>query len=172
MPEQRVALRSSEDFVVSAHHFTPKGPARGVVVVAGATGVAQRYYRAPETTLVTGLSNGGYLVRWQLENHPELYDGGVDWEGTLWSAEGPNLVEYLPTTLSAYPRYAAGGPDANQVDRLLEAHFAILGANHHAGVFQVDQILLLHLPQFVHDLVSGVLTLETDDDEIAHVASP
>ena len=28
-------------------------------------------------------------VRWQLENRPELYDGGVDWEGTMFTADGP-----------------------------------------------------------------------------------
>lgn len=65
--------------------------------------VRQRYCHPPTRTLATGLSNGGYLVRWQLENHPELYDGGVDWEGTLWTAEGPNLLTFLPPALRAYP---------------------------------------------------------------------
>ncbi|GAB2451319.1 3-hydroxybutyrate oligomer hydrolase family protein [Streptomyces incanus] len=74
--------------------------------------VAQRYHRPPVRTLATGMSNGGYLVRWQLENHPELYDGGVDWEGALWHAKGPNLLTFLPPTLRHYPAYAAGGPAA------------------------------------------------------------
>ncbi|PRX49892.1 3HB-oligomer hydrolase 3HBOH [Prauserella shujinwangii] len=87
--------------------------------------VAQRYHRPPARTIATGLSNGGYLVRWQLENHPELYDGGVDWEGTLWSERGPNLVDFLPAALSAYPRYADGGPDAAGARaELLAAGFA------------------------------------------------
>ncbi|MDH2426312.1 tannase/feruloyl esterase family alpha/beta hydrolase [Sphaerisporangium sp. TRM90804] len=73
---------------------------------------AQRYGRAPRRTYAAGISNGGYLVRWQLENHPELYSGGVDWEGTLWRAEGPNLLTSLPATLRAYPRYAATGDPA------------------------------------------------------------
>ncbi|GAB2815064.1 tannase/feruloyl esterase family alpha/beta hydrolase [Streptomyces chlorus] len=76
--------------------------------------VAQRYHRPPVRTLATGMSNGGYLVRWQLENHPELYDGGIDWEGTLWRSEGPNLFTFLPPTLRHYPTYAAGGPAADQ----------------------------------------------------------
>ncbi|MGP3927405.1 alpha/beta hydrolase family protein [Streptomyces sp. 8N616] len=57
----------------------------------------QTYGHAPRRTYMTGISNGGYLTRWQLENYPELYDGGVDWEGALWTPEGPNLFTYLPT---------------------------------------------------------------------------
>jgi len=53
--------------------------------------IARRYGRAPRRTYVTGISNGGHLTRWQLEHHPELYDGGVDREGTLWTADGPDL---------------------------------------------------------------------------------
>ncbi|MEU1196339.1 tannase/feruloyl esterase family alpha/beta hydrolase [Streptomyces sp. NPDC005813] len=62
--------------------------------------VAQRYGHAPRRTYMTGISNGGYLTRWQLENHPELYDGGVDWEGALWTAHGPNLLTSLPATVA------------------------------------------------------------------------
>ncbi|MGW0632359.1 tannase/feruloyl esterase family alpha/beta hydrolase [Streptomyces sp. NPDC002758] len=62
--------------------------------------VAQRYGKAPRRTYMTGMSNGGYLTRWQLENHPELYDGGVDWEGTLWTTRGPNLFTTLPTAVA------------------------------------------------------------------------
>jgi hypothetical protein len=82
--------------------------------------VAQRYCRPPSRTIATGLSNGGYLVRWQLENHPELYDGGVDWEGTLWTTAGPNLLTVLPSALRAYPQgdqaamHAAGFPAGSE----------------------------------------------------------
>ncbi|MFF5480334.1 tannase/feruloyl esterase family alpha/beta hydrolase [Streptomyces sp. NPDC012935] len=62
--------------------------------------VAQRYGQTPRHTYMTGISNGGYLTRWQLENHPELYDGGVDWEGALWTAGGPNLLTSLPTAVA------------------------------------------------------------------------
>ncbi|MEV6742509.1 tannase/feruloyl esterase family alpha/beta hydrolase [Streptomyces sp. NPDC051104] len=62
--------------------------------------VAQRYGRAPRRTYMTGISNGGYLTRWQLEHHPELYDGGVDWEGALWTADGPNLLTSLPVAVA------------------------------------------------------------------------
>ncbi|MFI9353792.1 3-hydroxybutyrate oligomer hydrolase family protein [Streptomyces lydicus] len=94
---------------------------------AARTVATQRYRRPPARTLVTGLSNGGYLVRWQLENHPELYDGGVDWEGTLWRPQGPNLLTFLPPALRAYPAYAKGGADAGR------AHAALLAAGFPAG---------------------------------------
>jgi hypothetical protein len=69
--------------------------------------VAQRYGHAPRRTYAAGISNGGYLVRWQLENRPELYDGGIDAEGTLWRPDGPNLLTYLPPVLRAYPAHQA-----------------------------------------------------------------
>ncbi|MFF9801663.1 tannase/feruloyl esterase family alpha/beta hydrolase [Streptomyces rochei] len=61
---------------------------------------AQRYGHAPRRTYIAGISNGGYLTRWQLENHPELYDGGVDWEGALWTTQGPHLLTSLPVTVA------------------------------------------------------------------------
>ncbi|CAL9585110.1 tannase/feruloyl esterase family alpha/beta hydrolase [Streptomyces sp. enrichment culture] len=83
--------------------------------------VARHYHRAPARTLVTGISNGGYLVRWQLENHPELYDGGVDWEGTLWRADGPTLLDFLPQALRHHPVHAAGGEGAGRAREALHA---------------------------------------------------
>ena len=74
--------------------------------------VEQRYGTAPRRTYASGISNGGYLVRWQLENKPWLYDGGVDWEGTLFRSAPPNLLSYLPTALQNYPAYAATGDRA------------------------------------------------------------
>ncbi|GAA1516277.1 tannase/feruloyl esterase family alpha/beta hydrolase [Sphaerisporangium rubeum] len=85
--------------------------------------VAQRYGTAPRRTYAAGISNGGYLVRWQLENHPELYTGGVDWEGTLWRADGPNLLTSLPAALRHYPKYAATGDPAAH-DAIVAAGFA------------------------------------------------
>ncbi|MDN3293296.1 tannase/feruloyl esterase family alpha/beta hydrolase [Streptomyces ficellus] len=82
---------------------------------------ARHYHRPPARTLATGMSNGGYLVRWQLENHPELYDGGVDWEGTLWRPDGPNLLTFLPPALRHYPAVASGGPAAGPARAALHA---------------------------------------------------
>jgi hypothetical protein len=79
------------------------------------------YGRAPSRTYITGISNGGYLTRYALENTPELYDGGVDWEGTLFRAAGPNLLTYLPTALTEYPKYAAATPGSPEQDAARQA---------------------------------------------------
>ncbi|MBO1332358.1 tannase/feruloyl esterase family alpha/beta hydrolase [Streptomyces sp. VRA16 Mangrove soil] len=73
--------------------------------------VALRYGHSPRRTYMTGISNAGYLTRWQLENHPELYDGGVDWEGVLWTTDGPNLFTTLPTAVA----YGQGKADADDM---------------------------------------------------------
>jgi len=86
------------------------------------TVVRQSYGKAPRRTYLLGISNGGYLTRWQLENKPSLYDGGIDWEGTLFRAAGPNLLTYLPTALREYPKYRAGDKAAHR--RMLAAGFA------------------------------------------------
>jgi hypothetical protein len=77
--------------------------------VAAKAVVRQRYGEAPKRTIAAGQSNGGYLVRWQLENRPGLFDGGVDWEGVLWTADGPNLLTFLPPALRAYPANDTAG---------------------------------------------------------------
>jgi hypothetical protein len=92
------------------------------LTVAAKAAVRQRYGRGPERTYLTGISNGGYLVRWQLENRAFLYDGGVDLEGTLFRADGPNLFTYLPAALRNYPAYKAGSQTAH--DAMLAAGFA------------------------------------------------
>lgn len=116
--------------------------------------VAQRYHRPPARTLATGMSNGGYLVRWQLENHPELYDGGVDWEGTLWRADGPNLLTFLPPALHAYPRYAVGGDGAEA------AHQDLLAAGFPAG----SEFLWPFHHRYYWDLTQRIYREELDPD--------
>ena len=99
--------------------------------------------RAPARTYVTGISNGGYLTRWQLENRPDLYDGGVDWEGTLFdSAPGLNLLSFLPPALKNFPRYRATG-DAAAHDAIIAAGFApgseFLWDDHYAVYWDLTQ---------------------------------
>ncbi|BCJ33984.1 hypothetical protein Athai_14870 [Actinocatenispora thailandica] len=120
-----------------------------LTVAAKATLVA--HYRQPvRRTLMTGLSNGGYLTRWQLENHPQLYDAGIDWEGTLLRADGPNLLTYLPTALRAYPGYASTADPA--------AHRAMLRAGFAPG----SEFLWPFHYQYYWDLTQRVYRAEFD----------
>ena len=103
---------------------------------------AQRYGHAPRRTYMFGISNGGYLTRWQIENHPRMYDGGLDWEGTLFRAAGPNLLTYLPSALKHYPAYAATGDQAAH-DAMIRAGFSncseFLWPYHHAYYWDLTQ---------------------------------
>lgn len=87
------------------------------LTVAAQKALKHRYGQAPGRTYMAGISNGGYLVRWQLENRPDLYAGGLDWEGTLFTPDGPDLFTYLPTAV----RYQLG--QASPED-MYEAGFA------------------------------------------------
>ncbi|HEY0470395.1 MAG TPA: tannase/feruloyl esterase family alpha/beta hydrolase [Kribbella sp.] len=91
--------------------------------------VAEHYGRAPREVVAAGISNGGYLVRWQLENHPELYTRGVDLEGTLWTAKGPNLLTFLPPAIRGYEQHSpsqivAAGFDSRS-DFLWDYHYKV-----------------------------------------------
>jgi hypothetical protein len=93
------------------------------LTIAAKAVAQQRYGRAPERTYMTGISNGGYLTRHAIENHPELYDGAVDWEGVLWRPEGPNLFTSLPAALKHYPRWRLTG-DPLAYEAIIAAGFA------------------------------------------------
>ncbi len=67
--------------------------------------------RAPERTYAVGTSNGGYQVRRAVETAPDLFDGGVDWEGTFVDPAPPNLLTALPAAILNYPDYAKSGFD-------------------------------------------------------------
>ena len=69
------------------------------------------YQRMPRRTYAVGTSNGGYQVRRAIEEAPDLFDGGVDWEGTFIDAEGPNLLIDLPPAIKHFPAYRASGYD-------------------------------------------------------------
>jgi hypothetical protein len=81
--------------------------------------------RGVTRSYAAGISNGGYQVRRAIETdfrHQQLYDGGVDWEGTLFlptlppgiktqaPTTGYNLFTYLPTALLNYPGDVLGLP--------------------------------------------------------------
>jgi len=91
------------------------------LTIAAKEVLSQRYDREPRRTYIAGFSAAGYLARWQLENRPDLYDGGIAWSGVLMTPER-NMLSYLPTALRHYPQYAAdGSPTARQA--LLDAGF-------------------------------------------------
>jgi hypothetical protein len=79
------------------------------LTVAAKEAAEGRYGKKPDRTYITGISNGGYLTRYALENTPDLYDGGVDWEGVLWLPDGPNLLDFLPPALRNFPNYYESG---------------------------------------------------------------
>ena len=58
-------------------------------------GVKAHYGHWPRYTYAVGTSNGGYQVRRAVETAPELFDGGVDWEGTYVDERDPNLLNDL-----------------------------------------------------------------------------
>lgn len=93
------------------------------LAIAAKQTVAQYYGREADRTYVTGISQGGYLTRWQLENRPDLYDGGVDWEGTFWNASAPNIFTNLAAALKHYPTFRATGSEAAR-DAMFAAGFA------------------------------------------------
>ncbi|MGA8978525.1 MAG: tannase/feruloyl esterase family alpha/beta hydrolase [Pedococcus sp.] len=131
------------------------------LTVAAKTTLRKVYAKAPKRTWMVGISNGGYLTRWQLENRPDLYDGGVDWEGTLFRANGPNLLTYLPTALKNYPAYAATGDQAAH-DAMIAAGFApgseFLWPFHYAYYWDLTQRIYREEfdPQWDGDLDAGV----------------
>src|SRR5438094_751705 len=75
-------------------------------------GVKVRYGRSPRFTYAVGTSNGGYQVRRAVELAPELFDGGVDWEGTFVDEHAPNILADLPPAILNFPDYLASGFNA------------------------------------------------------------
>jgi hypothetical protein len=87
--------------------------------------VRQAYGKPARHTYMTGVSNGGYLTRWQLENEPGVFDGGVESEGTLFETDN-TLLGFLPTRcgVPGVPRLdgrAEGGGAPGDVRRRLRA---------------------------------------------------
>src|SRR5712692_284006 len=72
-------------------------------------GVKAGYGRSPRFTYAVGTSNGGYQVRRAVETAPELFDGGVDWEGTFVDEHAPNILTDLPPAILNFPDYVASG---------------------------------------------------------------
>ena len=89
-------------------------------------GVEARYGRSPRFTYAVGTSNGGYQVRRAVELFPELFDGGVDWEGTYVDPPGPEPPDRSAARRSStIPDYAASGfnPDSTAAKNIRAAGY-------------------------------------------------
>jgi Tannase and feruloyl esterase/3HB-oligomer hydrolase (3HBOH) len=75
--------------------------------------IEAHYGCKPSRTYAMGVSNGGYQVRKAIEDHPETFDGGVEWEAVLWRPEGRNFIGELPVGLKQFPSYRDKGLDPN-----------------------------------------------------------
>ena len=89
------------------------------------TGVEARYGRKARFTYAVGTSNGGYQVRRAVETYPDLFDGGVDWEGTFVDDDRPNLLTDLPPAVLNWPDYVASGfnPDSTAAKNIRMAGY-------------------------------------------------
>ena len=85
----------------------------------------ERYGRKPARTYAMGVSNGGYKVRKAIEDYPDVFDGGVDWEGVFWRVEGPNFIGEIPAGLTHFPAYRASGfdPESAAAEAIRAAHW-------------------------------------------------
>src|SRR4030095_11907685 len=72
-----------------------------------------QYGKHPGRTYAVGTSNGAARARRAIEAAPDLFDGGVDWEGTFVDPVGPNILIDLPPALKNFPAYVASGFDPN-----------------------------------------------------------
>src|SRR3989441_5179390 len=72
-------------------------------------GAKAGYGQPPRYIYAVGTSNGGYQVRRAIESAPNLFDGGVDWEGTFVDEHAPNILTDLPPAVLNYPDYRASG---------------------------------------------------------------
>jgi len=87
--------------------------------------VQMHYGQDAQHTYAVGTSNGGYQVRRAVESYPDLFDGGVDWEGTFVDADPPNLLSALPPAILNYPDYVASqfDPSSTAAKNILAAGY-------------------------------------------------
>jgi len=110
-------------------------------------GLKVNYGKEPRFTYAVGTSNGGYQVRRAVETAPDLFDGGVDWEGTFVQEAAPNLLTDLPPAVLNWPDYVASGfdPGSTAAKNIVAAGYprdivhgaASLWANHWASFWEL-----------------------------------
>ncbi|HQR77932.1 MAG TPA: 3-hydroxybutyrate oligomer hydrolase family protein [Burkholderiaceae bacterium] len=89
------------------------------------SGVKAHYGQWPRHTYAVGTSNGGYQVRRAVETAPDLFDGGVDWEGTYVDERDPNLLNDLPKAVLNWPDYLTSGfsPTSTAAKNIISAGY-------------------------------------------------
>jgi hypothetical protein len=120
-PADPLACRLNPSSTVWVHFYandpaTPFTRWRDFMVDAAQLGgevVIAHYGDGPRHTYAVGTSNGGYQVRRAIESAPELFDGGVDWEGTFVDPVAQNLLTDLPPAILNLPDYVASGFNSN-----------------------------------------------------------
>ena len=92
----------------------------------GRTGVKAAFGNWPRYTYAVGTSNGGYQVRRALETASNVFDGGVDWEGTFVDEAAPNLLTDLPPAILNWPDYVASlyNPASTAAKNIMAAGYA------------------------------------------------
>jgi hypothetical protein len=116
-PPEPLACRLNPSSMIWVHFYAndPATPfTRWTSLMIEATRIAKNavsanYGRDPRRTYAVGTSNGGYQVRRALETAPELFDGGIDWEGTFVDPVAPNILSALPPPILNFPDYVATG---------------------------------------------------------------
>ena len=108
-------LNPASQFWVSFYDDAPAKPftqwTQYIIEAAQAARLAVKgaYNHFPTRTYAVGTSNGGYQVRRAMEEAPDLFDGGVDWEGTFIDPNGPNILIDLPPAIQNWPDYVTSG---------------------------------------------------------------
>jgi pimeloyl-ACP methyl ester carboxylesterase len=74
---------------------------------------AAAFGKRPKFTYLIGVSAGGWVVRRMLQQFPEEYDGGLEWEGVNWQTSGPNPAIDLPFALRAFLAYRQSNFDVH-----------------------------------------------------------
>jgi hypothetical protein len=108
--------------------------------------IEEVHHRAPEAIYAVGLSNGANQVRFALERS-HRYDGGLSWNGALWTKEH-NLLRQLPE--------AVGAMESGQNGRLEPLGFppdvpGLSGGSLHAKNFAVYWIVTAWLHATLFD---------------------